>query len=272
MDTENMEKIKEMKKLCCSNPFFSILTLFLIVLIVWGAVDIVNKIREGKYIGYGIEAKNTITVSDSGEVYAKPDLAIIDFSVVTEAKTVAEALSDNTAKMNAVIESVKGKGVDTKDIKTTVFNIYPRYEWQRETVCSIYPCPEKRVLAGYEVTQQLEVKIRDLSKTGDIIQGATDAGSNEVGSLYFTIDKEEDLKKQAREQAINKAKSKAEELADQLGIKLVRIVNFSESGVFPYYAPMYKEAAGLGGGEATPQIETGENKIEVTVSITYEID
>lgn len=272
MIDEHIEKIKEMKK-CCSRPFFPALTLFLVVLIAWGAVDIINKIKEGKYIGQGIEVKNTITVSDSGEIFAKPDLAIIDFSVVTEAKTVAKALSDNTVKMNAVIDSTKGKGVDVKDIKTTIFNIYPQYEWHKDAACSIYSCPENRVLVGYEVTQQLEVKIRDLAKTGDIIQGATDAGANEVSNLYFTIDKEEDLKKQARDEAINKAKTKAKELAGQLGIKLVRIVNFSESGVFPYYpAPMYKgEAIGLGGGEVS-QIETGENKIEVTVSITYEID
>jgi len=272
MIDEHIEKIKEMKK-CCSRPFFGILTLFLVVLIVLGAVDIMNKIKEGKYIGQGIEAKNTITVSDSGDVYAKPDLAVIDFSVVTDAKTVGQALSDNTAKMNAVVDSVKGMGIDAKDIKTTIFNIYPQYEWHEDTACSIYPCPENRVLVGYEVTQQLEVKIRDLAKTGDIIQGATDAGANEVSNLYFTIDKEDDLKKQAREKAISKAKAKAKELADQLNIKLVRIVNFSESGVFPYPVPMYKEeATGLGAGSAAPQIETGENKIEVTVSITYEID
>ncbi len=110
-----------------------------------------------------------------------------------------------------------------------------------------------------------------MAKIGAIIEGTTNAGANEVSDLQFTIDKEDELKAQARAEAINKAKTKAKELAQQLGIKLVRISNFSESGLVPYFYSM-KEAAplGIGGGE-TPQIETGENKIEVTVSITYEI-
>jgi uncharacterized protein YggE len=240
---------------------------FLLSLTVWVNIDIQNKIRE---------TENTITVSDSGEVYARPDLALTTFSVITEAKTVAEALSKNTEKMNTIIDSVKEQGVEEKDLKTTSFNIYPRYEYQRVEP-EIYPYPPgKRVLVGYEVTQSLEVKIRDMTKIGDIIQGATDAGANQVGDLQFTIDKEDELKSQARAEAIKKTKAKAQELASQLGIKLIRITNFSEGISVPYYYDYaLKEAIGMGGeGEAVPQpqIETGENKIEVTVTITYEIN
>jgi uncharacterized protein YggE len=176
--------------------------------------------------------------------------------------------------MNAVIDSVKSQGVEEKDIKTISFNIYPRYEYRKEET-EIYPYPPgKRVLVGYEIQQSLQVKIRDMEKIGDIIQGATDAGANQVGDLQFTIDEQDELKKQAREEAIKKAKAKAQELASQLGIKLVRIANFSEGVSVPRYDyTLTKEAAMGGAGEAVPQpqIETGENKIEVTVTITYEI-
>ena len=237
---------------------------FLVSLTVWVSIDIQNKIQE---------TENTITVSDTGEVYAKPDLALTTFSVITEEKQVAEALSKNTEKMNAVIDSVKNQGVEEKDLKTVSFNIYPRYEYQRVEP-EIYPYPPgKRVLVGYEVTQSLEVKIRDMAKIGDILQGAADAGSNQVGDLQLTIDKEDELKEQAREEAIKKAKDKAQKLASQLGIKLVRIVNFNEGISIPrYYDYALKEAVGMGEETAPqPQIETGENKIEVTVTITYEI-
>jgi len=249
--------------------FGVIVTLLLVFLIVFVGVGISNKIKEGRYIGQEIEAKNTITVSDKGEIYVKPDLALATFSVINEAKTVTEAMTENTKKMNAVIDFIKGKGVEDKDLKTISFNIYPRYEWQKGETC-VPPCPEgKRVLVGYEVRQSLEVKIRDMTKIGEIIEGATTAGANQVGDLQFTIDKQDELKKQAREEAIEKTKAKAKELAQQLGVKLVRITNFTESGVVPIPYPYYMEkAAGL--GEA-PQIETGENKIEVNVSITYEI-
>ena len=120
--------------------------------------------------------------------------------------------------------------------------------------------------------QSLQVKIRNLEKIGAIIQGAADMGANDVSGLQFTVDNEDELKNLAREQAIDEAKNKAKELASQLGVKLVKITNFSESGAFPipYYG--LEKTMALGGAAEAPQIETGENKIEITVIITYEID
>lgn len=249
-----------------NKPLLKLLILsaavFLGVLSVAKLIDIQGKLTE---------TQNTITVSGTGTIYAKPDLALVSLSVITEAKTVAKAMADNTEKMNAIIGFVKEKGVEDKDLKTTNFNIYPRYEYENKD-CSLYYCPPgKRVLTGYTINQSLEVKMRDMEKIGEIIEGATTAGANEVGNLQFTIDNQDELKKQAREDAIEKAKAKAKELAKLLGVRLVRINSFSESSVLPYYFNA-KEAMGLGGAApAAPQIETGENKIEVTVSITYEI-
>ncbi len=236
--------------------------LLLVVLIVSFAIDVKNKLEE---------TENTITVSETGTVYTKPDLVLASFSVVTEEKTVAKAMEENTKKMNDVISFIKEQGVEENDLKTTAFNISPRYEWHDS---DIYYPSGRRVLVSYEITQTLEVKIRDMSKIGTIIEGGTSVGANEVSNLQFTVDKQDEFKKQAREEAINKAKTKAEELAKELGFRLIRISNFSESTDLPYYVNLKESALGMGGGEAvpaTPQIETGENKIEVTVSITYEI-
>lgn len=246
---------------------FVLLNLLILSLVIFAGASAFNKIKEIGYIGMDIESRNTITVSDKGTIYAKPDLALTVFSVISESKTVGEAMSDNIKKMNAVIKGIKAQGIEEKDLKTTSFTITPLYEWDKTS--SIYP-EGKRTLAGYEVRQSLEVKIRDMEKIGIIVQTATDSGSNQVGDLQFTIENEDQLKIQAREQAINKAKDKAKELASQLGVKLVKISNFSENGVYPMY--YYNEKAsvvGMGGGDM--QIETGENKIEITVSITYEI-
>ena len=244
-----------------NSILISVFIVFLVSLIVWVSFDIQNKIKE---------TENTIIVSATGEVYASPDLALTTFSVISEAKTVAEAMSENTEKMNAIIDFIKDQGVESKDLKTTSFNIYPRYEWHEKAEIPPYP-QGQRVLVGYEVRQSLQVKMRDLAKIGDIIQGATEKGANQVNDLQFTIDNEDELKKQARDQAIEKAKTKAETLASQLEVKLGKVVEFSESGVFPRYYAMEEMAVGKGGAEA-PQIETGENKIEVSVTITYEIN
>ena len=271
MEFQEIKNLKEKKQLFVVLGI--VLCLFLAALVVSTAVDVQNKIKEGRYIGREFEAQNTITISGEGEIYARPDLAIVDFSVVSEAKTVAQAMEDNTKKMNAVIEAAKKQGVEDKDLKTISFNISPRYEWYYQETCLYPPCPSgKRVLVGYEITQTLEVKIRDMTKIGGLIQGATDAGANQGGDLQFTVDKQDELKAEAREQAIEEAKTKANELASQLGVKLVRITNFQESGQIPVPYSMMKEAAAPMGGAETPQIETGQNKIVVTVSITYQID
>jgi len=256
------ENFKEKDKCLCSALLVT-LGLFLITLTVDKTIDIRDRIQI---------TGNTITVFDTGEIYAKPDLALSTFSVVTGAKTVGEAMNENAKKMNDIIYFIKEQGVEEKDLKTTNFSLYPRYEYQKvETEIYPYP-PGKRVLVGYEVTQSLEAKIRDMAKIGEIIEGATGKGANQVGDLQFVIDKQDELKTQARTQAIEKAKAKAEELASQLRVKLIRITNFSESSVTPYYYNLEKAAvpSGIGGGEL-PQIETGENKITVTVTITYEI-
>lgn len=263
-------KALEGKKKGLFMALLVIFSLFLLSLTVSTIVGIQNKIKEGRYIGKDIQEKDTITVFDTGEVYVKPDLTLTTFSVITEAKVLKDAMDENTEKMSAVIDFVKSQGVEGKDLKTTSFYIYPRYEWYEKGTC-VPACPlGKRVLVGYEVQQSLQVKIRDMEKIGEIIQGATDAGANQVGDLQFTVDNQDELKKQARELAIEKAKVKAEELASQLGISLIRIISFNESGTVPYY---YLSEKGLGGAEAeSPQIETGENKISVTVTITYEIN
>lgn len=274
MDAQNFHQdcCKEHKPLL--KLLVLILTVFLLVLTVSFLVGIVNKIKEGKYIGRGTSLTNIITVNGVGEVYTKPDLALIDFSVITEAKTVAEALNANSKTMNEVINFIKSQGVEDKDLKTTSFNIYPRYEYEESSL--VYPYKEgKRVLVAYEASQTLEVKVRELSKVGSIIEGASSKGANQTGDLRFTVDNQDEFKNQARGQAIEKAKDKANKLVQQLGVKLVRITNFYEgSDFYPYY---YDSRAlsleeGIGGGGEVPQIETGENKITVNVSITYEIE
>lgn len=254
-----MEELKEKMYQSSFKGLVGVATLLLLALAVSTAVDIKDKLKE---------ATGTIAVSGTGEVYVKPDLAKTSFSVVTEAKTVAEALNENTEKMNAVINYLKGQGVEEKDLKTTSFNIYPRYEWREAT--QFHPTGE-RVLVGYEVTQSLEVKIRELAKTGELIQGAVDAGANRVGSLQFTVDDEDAPKAEAREEAISDAQEKAEILASQLGVSLVGIVSYSEGGYYPLYYGLEKAESASGAGDAAPQIEVGENKISVTVSVTYKI-
>ena len=259
MENQNEKMRCDYKK--CVPAAVYLLVLFIAVLILFFSVGISNKIKEGRYIGQNSAYKNTISVTATGDVYAKPDLAQISFSAVNNNKTAVEAMSENANKMNAVIDSIKKQGIEDKDLKTTNFSINPRYEWRKNG---------ERVFIDYEVSQSLDVKIRDLTKIGSIIEGAAENGANQVGSLYFTVDNQDELNAEARQKAVDEAKTKAKKLASELDVKLGKIVNFSESGFNPMPMYAFKEM-GIGGGGAAPQIQTGENKISVTVNITYEI-
>jgi len=244
------------------TPLVVTLIIFLGILTISSLVGIVNKVKEGRYIGQ-TDQINSISISETGEVLAAPDLGVITVSVITEKKTVASAMSENAEKMNEIIKVMKEEGIADKDLKTTSFNIYPRYDYTEDC--------RKRVLSGYEVNQALQVKIRDLDKVGTVIQEATDSGANNISQLQLTIDDEEALKEEAREQAIEKAKAKAKTLTSQLGVKLGKVISFNENLFSPYYGGVMYEDSALGGKGGAPDIQGGENKISVSVNIVYEI-
>ncbi|GMX58451.1 MAG: hypothetical protein MCSN_1050 [Candidatus Microsyncoccus archaeolyticus] len=245
-----------------------LLIIFVVVLIGYYSAATTEKMKQADYIG---KDNNVIAVSKKGTVYAVPDLVKVSFSIITEEKKVGEALKGNSEKSSAVIETLKSQGVGESDIKTTYFNVYPLYEWRKVDSSDIYSTGT-RVLVGYEARQTIEVKIRDTQKVSDIIEACVGAGANEVSDLNFVIENEDSFKTQARTKAIIDAKNEASQIAQTLGVKLGDIVSFTESTYVPYdyyLKTASSSAAGLGSSESS--IATGENKIEVTVNISFEI-
>jgi hypothetical protein len=256
-----------MEKLLNKNLISGLLAM----LIIWVGILAVNEFKESRFIGAGITAQNTISVQGKGEVLATPDLALVNVTVANEARTIKAAQDENTRRANQVLAFLKEQGIDEKDIKTVGYNVNPRYEFRKEA--GIFPSPSgRRVLVGYEVTSSLLIKIRDFDKIGLILDGAVSAGANRVGSLRFSIEDDEALEREARQKAIGEAQAKAQELAQDLGVSLVRLVRFNESGR-PYPVLFAEQAvkAGVGGGAETPVIEPGQNEITVIVNLTYEI-
>jgi len=215
-----------------------------------------------------VNNQDRFSVVGSGTVYAKADIANLQIGVRTGAKkTAAEATVDSTNKMNDIVAVIKGLGVEEKDIKTSDYNLSPVYNYTND---------KGQVLVGYEVTQNLTLKIRDLSKIGDVIAKTTEKGANQVGNISFTIDDEYALKNQARELAIGKAKEKAVMIAQQSGMKLGEVKSVYENSD-PVVSPiMYSNAkmdsaASIGGGIASPTIQSGQNEVKVEVTLTYEV-
>ncbi len=203
----------------------------------------------------------------TGKVFAKPDIANLTVGIKTEPKaTAAEAVKDNTKKMNEIIDALKKVGIEEKDIKTTNYSLNPYYDWSSG----------RQVLRGYEISQNVTVKIRDLDKIGEAIAKTTEKGANQIGNIEFTIDDEYELKAEARNGAIEKAIEKAKAIADKTGMHLGKIVNVYENQVYaqPVYSNYSKDVAyGLGGASevAVPSIQTGQNEVNVEVTVVWEV-
>ena len=247
-----------------------------IIGIVFLAVLTLGQIQGLRYIGAGVQPANTINVSGYGEAFGAADIATFNFSVVSEKSTVAAAQTEATDKINAITKYLKDAGIEEKDIQTSDYSVNPQYDYVSQACTSGY-CPGGRqVLRGYQVRQTTTVKVRDTEKAGELLGGVGSTGATEVSGLQFTFDDPSAVEDEARQKAIADAKAKANELAKQLGVSIVRVVSFNESGSgvpMPY-------AYGRGGIEmatqamdakVAPDISTGQNKITSNVQVTYEI-
>jgi len=225
-----------------------------------------NAMRAYDYIGKTPDIQDRVTVTGEGKITAAPDVAILNIGLITEGLTVNAAQKQNNDKMNNVIKAIKEQfKVEAKDLKTQNYSVSPKYNWNEG----------RQTIIGYTVNQNLQIKVRNFDQVGDIIAKATELGVNQVSGPDFMIDDIEKFRVQAREEAIAQAKDKAKVLADQVGIKLGRIVNFSEGGSDYYPMPMYGARDMALSAEAktvtAPAIESGSQEVIVNVSISYEI-
>ncbi len=239
------------------NRLVSIGTAVLVILGVFLLVEI-NKVWNTA------TTTNTVSFNGEGKVNAKPDIAVISAGVMTTNVNSKVAQDTNARKSQAVVDFLKKNGIDEKDIKTSDYNIYPQYD---------YRTGSQGTILSYQVSENFQIKVRDLTKLSSILSGVVSAGANQVNNLGLQIEDQEKLKAEARTKAIEMAKQKAGELKGQVGIKLGRIVGFDESsnsGGPIYYDAVMKSGMG-GGGTSNPAIAPGQNEIVVYVTLTYQI-
>lgn len=206
----------------------------------------------------------TITVSAEGKVTTAPDTARVSISVVTDGKSADNVQQKNTENMNRVIDYIKSLGINAKDIKTTYYNLYPKYDYING----------RQVPAGFTVTQSAEIKIRDLKKVGQVVTGTVSRGANQVQGVDFFVDDPEKFKAEARKTAFEKAQAKAREMAKLTGVNLGKVVTFSESynGQPPiFYEKAYGITSGMGGGAIVPDVQPGSQEVNLNVSVVFEI-
>lgn len=221
----------------------------------------------GKHIEVRGPSQNpmTISVAADAKVSATPDIAWLSFGVSTGRQSTAKQATEMVkTTMDKVLAATRALGIEEKDITTESFWLSPEYDYT----------DGRQVPRGFQATQSLRVKVRDLDKVGDVLSAVTAAGANQAGGITFTVDNPDGAKAEAREKAIAKAKEKAKTLAANLGMSLGRMVGFSEDGGYAPM-PMMAKGYGMGGGAEVAadalQIPAGEQEIASTVTLVYEL-
>ncbi len=240
------------------------------------------------FIAHGNKSynENTISVTGTSEVSSVPDIATFSFNVKENSKDAKEAQEIINKKISNILDGLENLGIDKKDIKTKSYTIYPKYEWvkvkQKQEIAPdgtvYFPGDnQKRVQVGFDVSQEVRVKLRDLEKVSEALTIFTQNGVENLYGPNFEIDDPDNLKEEARLEAIKEAKGKAKRLAKDLGVKLGKIVSFSDNSG-GYQPVAYREnktmafgASAMADIDYAPELPIGENKISSTVTITYKI-
>jgi len=207
-------------------------------------------------------AGTRLDVTATGEVMRVPDVAIITAGVVSRSATATAALQDASTRMAKVLAALKRAGVADRDIQTSNVSLNPEYR---------YPQNESPQLTGYTATNQLTIRFRDIAASGKILDALVSQGANQINGPSLTIDKPEAALDEARANAVAIGRARAEAYARSLGLRVVRVVAVSESGGYAVPPPMPPMVAMARMEAQSTKIEPGEQKLQVSLTMTFEL-
>jgi uncharacterized protein YggE len=203
----------------------------------------------------------SITVVGSGTAAARPDTAEVAAGVVTQATTAAQALAQNSAAMDKVLKAVAALGIADKDVQTTNFNVIPQRRAGRQE-------PQPPEIVGYEVSNQVRIKVRDLAAVGRLLDTLVGQGANALGGISFSVGEPAPVLDQARTKAMADARRKAEVYTQAAGVKLGPLLSIREAtAAIPRFGGEMPRAMAM---TAVP-VAPGEQEFQATVTVTYEL-
>ena len=205
-------------------------------------------------------AGTRLDISATGEVTRVPDVAIISAGVVSRSASASGALQDTANRMSQVLGALKRAGVADRDIQTSNVSLNPEYR---------YPENQSPQLVGYTASNNVTVRFRDIRSSGKILDALVTVGANQINGPTLTVDKPESALDEARAKAVAIGRARAELYAPSLGLRVVRIVSVNESGGYavPPPVPMMMAQA----RKADTSIEAGQQKLQVNVAMTFEL-
>lgn len=208
-------------------------------------------------------AGTRLDITATGEVSRVPDLAIISAGVVTRSANASGAMQQAAARMARVRAALREAGIADRDIQTSNVSLSPNY---------VYAKDQPPRISGYSASNQVNVRFRDIGSTGKILDALVAEGANQISGPNLTIDKPEAALDEARTKAVATARARAELYARSLGMRIVRVVSVSESGGYAPPPPMPPMVMMAERSQAVDtRIDPGEQKLQVSVSMTFEL-
>ena len=206
-----------------------------------------------------------ISVRGNGVVSAKPDMVNLQVGVQIQNASLDGAQTEAATKADAIVNQLKAAGIEEKDISTAQYNVEPVMNYREN---------EPPTVTGFRVTNIMNVKVRDITKAGKLIDDMVKSGANTIYGLSFSFSDPTAVMKQAREQAMNDAKAKAQELASLGGVALGAPIVIDDGGA--NVPPIIMDQAMNAGAERSvaamaPPINPGQQEIRVDVTVIYAI-
>lgn len=202
-----------------------------------------------------------LEVSATGKTTRVPDVATISAGVVTQSATAAAALSDNAQRMARVLAALKKAGVADRDIQTSNIAIQPQYRYAQN---------EAPVITGYQASNTVAVRFRDVARSGAILDALVREGANQIDGPNLSIDKPEAAEDEARIDAVAKARARADLYAKATGLRVERILSIGEGNGYSPPMPMPMMMARVSAAEgADSKVAAGEQNVTVTVNVRF---
>lgn len=201
-----------------------------------------------------------LDIAATGRSLRVPDVATIRAGVVIAAPTAAGALSANAARIQRVLAALKAAGVAARDIQTATISLQPQYRYAQN---------EAPVITGYQASNSVAVRFRDVANSGAILDALVKQGANQIEGPNLSIDKPEAAEDEARVDAVARARARAELYAKAAGLRVVRIVSISEAGGYQPGPPMPMMVKAERLQAANTAVAAGEQDVTVSLSVRF---
>jgi uncharacterized protein YggE len=202
-----------------------------------------------------------LTINENVE--AEPDLATVSAGVTSQARTAVEAMRTNAQSMTAVVNRIKQLGVAERDIQTSGINLGAMYDYDQPN--------QRQVFRGYQASNRVSVKLRDIQRTGEVLDALVAAGATDLGGPDWSIDDDTAARSQARRTAMEKAQAQALDYARMAGYANVRLLEINESMISSRPMPMMAQMARAEAADASTPVQPGMVQAGVVVTVKYEL-